>query len=183
MAAGGGGGGGVDEAGCDGGGGGGGGCTCVGSISVGNIRVGLVCVNADSRGGSMVPSCTSNDDGKDVGAGTITVKSLSAKLSRSPGCRVAVFALRSTAAFRFSCIAFLRLLSRDLSLPFPLLHIAESSTMGPHIVAHWSGMLSGGSASPRTPPMNAQLESRSIPASDGFIVLFFFFLLVLRVGV
>lgn len=169
----GGGGSGVVEAGCNGGGGGGGGGgTCVGSISVGNIRVGLVRVNADSRGGSMVPCCTSSDDGKDVGAGTITVKSLSAKLSRSSGCRV-VASLRPAAAFCLSCIACLRLVSRDLSLLFPLLHIAESSTMGPHIVAHWSGMLSGGSASPRTPLMNAQLESRSNPASDGFMVLLF----------
>lgn len=142
-----------------------------GVTSVGNICVGRICVVLDSLGGSRVPSCTRSDDGNDVGAGTMIVNALSAMSGPSFGCRAAV-SFRCAATGRFSGATSRRFPASTISLPRPRppLHIADSSTMGPHIVAHWIGMPCGGRASASTPAMSAPWESSSTPVSDGFIL-------------
>lgn len=150
--------------GCDGGGGG----FCVDSIGVGVIRVTL-----DSPDAVSVSACASSDDGKDVGAGIMTVKSLSDKPESSSGS--CMFNRRRSAPWSWPCLCSCRLLFREsftfISEALPPPHIEESSTMGPHIVAHCTGILSGGSASPTTPViMNAYSESSRSPLCESFIV-------------
>lgn len=160
-------GGGAGAGGCDGDGSG----FCVDSIGVGVIRVTL-----DSPDGVPLSACASSDDGKDVGAGIMTVKSLSAKPASSFGS--CMLNRRRSTPFPWPYLCSCRLLFCGsftfISEALPPPHIEESSTMGPHIVAHCTGILSGGSASPTTPViMNEHSESIRSPLCETFIVSLF----------